>query len=64
MVRSLAQCINRSTIQKKFAINDGFKTITFQFHYVQSWIKKLRWENKLDGTVQRFTRGYSVILNY
>ena len=47
---------------KKFAINDGFKTITFQFHYVQSWIKKLRWENKLDGTVQRFTRGYSVIL--
>ena len=57
--KALEKSFNRTN---KFAINNDLQTITFQFHYVQSWLNKLRWGDKFNGTVQRFTRGYSVIL--
>ncbi|SVD85401.1 uncharacterized protein METZ01_LOCUS438255, partial [marine metagenome] len=41
----------------------GLRPISFQFHYVQSWLKNNFPDGAgLDGTAQRFLRGFSIML--
>jgi hypothetical protein len=49
--------------QSKNDINDGsFVNITFQFHYIQTFFDKMIPKQSFTGTIQRFYRGYSMLL--
>ena len=57
-----------SALQKvgeRFSLQNeqGLRPISFQFHYVQSWLKDNFPDSQgLDGTAQRFLRGFSIML--
>ena len=46
----------------KFTTPPDLKEITFQFHYVQTWMHKYLPTQPFPGTIQRFIRGYSLLL--
>ena len=45
-----------------FTLPNDMEEMTFQFHYVQTWLDKLMPKQDFSGTVQRFIRGYSLLL--
>ena len=45
-----------------FTLPNDMEEMTFQFHYVQTWLDKLIPKQEFSGTVQRFIRGYSLLL--
>ena len=47
---------------KEFTTPPELQEITFQFHYVQTWMHKYLPTQPFPGTIQRFIRGYSLLL--
>ena len=57
--------IKRQRKLERFLLQNeqSLRPISFQFHYVQSWLKNnFPDEAGLDGTAQRFLRGFSIML--
>ncbi len=46
---------------EKFCFPSDWEVITFQYHYVQTWLDSIR-PTGFDGTNQRWIRGYSLLL--